>query len=271
MEYQAPAARRMCSWRRPRMHWWPSWWKRSGRGRKSPWEGTHTGRAQRGGRKRYPGAIASALRAEFNDPDKVTFASWIAAGRPRSGRSETGFPISARTGAAARLRARLSVGAAVALAGMGALMRSRSWATAISHGRHRHLDRPCAIASRCGKLIDNNRSYFNDELHQENVAKARGRDVEEPLDQVLAHGRPDARHRPACLGRARSGSAVHSADVAPALERGVRVLKEGGVCVIDFHVDPGEERQAGASVGQRKTGGLGDQLSRDQGLERSNA
>jgi hypothetical protein len=50
------------------------------------------------------------------------------------------------------------------------------------------------------------------------------------------------------------GPVIAAEGVAPALERGVRVLKEGGVCVIDFHVDPGEERQAGASVGQRKTG-----------------
>ena len=33
------------------------------------------------------------------------------------------------------------------------------------------------------------------------------------------------------------------------------VLASGGVCVIDFHITPGEERQAGASIGQRATGG----------------
>jgi thiamine pyrophosphate-dependent acetolactate synthase large subunit-like protein len=50
------------------------------------------------------------------------------------------------------------------------------------------------------------------------------------------------------------GPVTKASDVAPALEEGVGVLKQGGVCVIDFHVDPSEERVSGASVGQRKTG-----------------
>jgi len=50
------------------------------------------------------------------------------------------------------------------------------------------------------------------------------------------------------------GPIISAEDVAPALEKGVGVLKQGGVCVIDFHVNPNEERQSNASVGQRKTG-----------------
>jgi thiamine pyrophosphate-dependent acetolactate synthase large subunit-like protein len=49
------------------------------------------------------------------------------------------------------------------------------------------------------------------------------------------------------------GPVTKAADVAAALEQGVSVLKQGGVCVIDLHVDPSEERISGASVGQRKT------------------
>ena len=43
-------------------------------------------------------------------------------------------------------------------------------------------------------LIDNNRSYFNDELHQENVAKQRGR---EPANRWigLRMDDPMRRHR----------------------------------------------------------------------------
>ena len=40
--------------------------------------------------------------------------------------------------------------------------------------------------------------------------------------------------------------------VVPA--EGVGVLKSGGVCVIDFHVNPGEDRRSATSVGQRKAG-----------------
>src|SRR4029077_10885702 len=44
------------------------------------------------------------------------------------------------------------------------------------------------------------------------------------------------------------------ADVAPAMARGVDVLKKGGVCVIDLHVDPPSERQASHALGHRATG-----------------
>ena len=68
-------------------------------------------------------------------------------------------------------------------------------------------------------------------------------------ERALKAGAPRA-----SIVRTGIGPVMSAQDVAPALERGVRALKEGGVCVIDFHVDPGEERQSGASVGQRKTG-----------------
>jgi hypothetical protein len=35
---------------------------------------------------------------------------------------------------------------------------------------------------------------------------------------------------------------------------GVTILKQGGVCVIDFHVDPSEARVASSSAASRKTG-----------------
>ena len=104
-------------------------------------------------------------------------------------------------------------------------------------------------------LIDNNRSYFNDELHQENVAKARGREVKNRwIGLRMEDPMPDIAMLARAQGAVGIGPVVSAEDVAPALEQGVGVLKQGGVCVIDFHVDPSEERQASASVGQRKTG-----------------
>jgi thiamine pyrophosphate-dependent acetolactate synthase large subunit-like protein len=50
------------------------------------------------------------------------------------------------------------------------------------------------------------------------------------------------------------GPVTKAAEVRPALKTGVGVLMQGGVCVIDFHVDPNEERKAGTSAGQRATG-----------------
>jgi thiamine pyrophosphate-dependent acetolactate synthase large subunit-like protein len=198
--------------------------------------------------------IAAALRSAFNDPEKVTFSllnrGWPADIWPFTNAlsylgKDGGGGLGSGPG--------LSVGAAVALERMGrhavSVLGDGDFcmgATAIwTAVRHRI---PMLI------LIDNNRSYFNDELHQENVAKQRGREVrnrwiglrmEDPMPDIatLARGQ----------GAVGIGPVTRGEDVAAALEQGVGVLKQGGVCVIDFHVDPGENRTSAASVGQRKT------------------
>lgn len=198
--------------------------------------------------------IASTLRSAFNDPEKVTF-SLLNRGFPvdiwplRHHLSYLGKDGGGGLGSGPGL----SVGAAVALERMGRYAVSVlgdgdfcMGATAIwTAVRHRI---PMLI------LIDNNRSYLNDELHQENVAKARGREVrnrwiglrmEDPMPDIatLAKGQ----------GATGIGPITKASDVAGAMEEGVAVLKQGGVCIIDFHVDPSEERTSTASVGQRKT------------------
>ena len=48
------------------------------------------------------------------------------------------------------------------------------------------------------------------------------------------------------------GQVIRAAqDVKPAIDEGVAVLKSGGVCLIDLHIDPGQERTAHSSVGRR--------------------
>jgi thiamine pyrophosphate-dependent acetolactate synthase large subunit-like protein len=199
--------------------------------------------------------IALSLRAGFNDPDKVTFAllnrGWPSAIWPfRCGLAYLGKDGGGGLGSGPGL----SVGAAVALQAMGRYAVSVlgdgdfcMGATAIWTAVHHRI--PLLV------LIDNNRSYFNDELHQDNVARARGRNpqnrwiglrLEDPLPDIatLARGQ----------GAVGIGPVRSSAEVAPAIEQGVGVLKQGGVCVIDFHVDPGEERLSAATAGSRKTG-----------------
>jgi thiamine pyrophosphate-dependent acetolactate synthase large subunit-like protein len=227
-----------------------------GPGRKSPWkERTPFKRKEADGSAVTLELIASALRSEFNDPDKVTFSllnrGWPADIWPfRSGLAYLGKDGGGGLGSGPGL----SVGAAVALAGMGRYAVSVlgdgdfcMGATAIwTAVRHRI---PMLV------LIDNNRSYFNDELHQETIAKARGREVKNRwIGLRMEDPMPDIAMLARAQGAVGIGPIMSAEDVAPALERGVGVLKQGGVCVIDFHVDPSEERQAAASVGQRKTG-----------------
>jgi thiamine pyrophosphate-dependent acetolactate synthase large subunit-like protein len=198
--------------------------------------------------------VAAALRAEFNDPDKVTLCL-LNRGFPsdiwpfKSGLTYLGKDGGGGLGSGPGL----SVGSALALHDMGRYAVSVlgdgdfcMGATAIwTAVRHRI---PLLI------LIDNNRSYFNDELHQDNVARKRGREpanrwiglrMEDPL--------PNISKMAEAQGAVGIGPITKSADVRAAIEKGVGILKQGGVCVIDFHVDPSEERIASSSSAGRKT------------------
>ncbi len=198
--------------------------------------------------------VASALRAEFNDPDKVTLCL-LNRGFPshiwpfRNGLAYLGKDGGGGLGSGPGL----SVGSALALHDMGRYAVSVlgdgdfcMGATAIwTAVRHRI---PLLI------LIDNNRSYFNDELHQDNVARRRGREpanrwiglrMEDPL--------PDIAKMAEAQGAVGLGPITKSSDVRAAIEKGVGILKQGGVCVIDFHVDPSEDRIASSSSAGRKT------------------
>jgi thiamine pyrophosphate-dependent acetolactate synthase large subunit-like protein len=105
-------------------------------------------------------------------------------------------------------------------------------------------------------LINNNRSYFNDELHQETIAQTRGREPKNRwIGQRLSDPEPSIAKLAEAQGAVGIGPITRAGDVKAAIEQGVDVLKSGGVGVIDFHITPGEERQAGTSIGQRATGG----------------
>jgi thiamine pyrophosphate-dependent acetolactate synthase large subunit-like protein len=96
----------------------------------------------------------------------------------------------------------------------------------------------------CLMVVCNNRSYFNDELHQEKVAVARGRPpenrwigqrIDEPDIDIAAMGRAQ--------GAVAIGPVKRPDEVQAALEEGVKVVREGGVCVIDMRVEPGYDNE----------------------------
>jgi thiamine pyrophosphate-dependent acetolactate synthase large subunit-like protein len=199
--------------------------------------------------------IASALRDNFEDPELVTF-SLLNRGWPvdiwpfKHPLSYLGKDGGGGLGSGPGV----SVGAAVQLQKMGRFAVSVlgdgdfcMGATAIwTAVRHRV---PMLV------LIDNNRSYFNDELHQENVAKARGRNESNRwIGLRLEDPPPNIAKLTEGLGAVGIGPVTNPDRVAGAVAEGVGVLKSGGVCVIDFHVDHGEERRTSASVSGRKTG-----------------
>jgi len=104
-------------------------------------------------------------------------------------------------------------------------------------------------------LINNNRSYFNDELHQETVARKRGREPSNRwIGQRLSDPDPDLAKLAEAQGAVGIGPVKSAGDVDAAIRKGLDVLRSGGVCVIDLHIDPGEERHVTAALGQRATG-----------------
>jgi thiamine pyrophosphate-dependent acetolactate synthase large subunit-like protein len=92
----------------------------------------------------------------------------------------------------------------------------------------------------CLMIVCNNRSYYNDELHQERVAVARGRPPEnrwigqritEPDIDIAAMARAQGAH---ALGPITTLQDMHSA-----VKQGVEAVRTGKVCVIDARVMPG--------------------------------
>jgi len=97
-----------------------------------------------------------------------------------------------------------------------------------------HYKIPCLF------VICNNRSFFNDELHQERVAKERSRPVEnrwigmrigDPDIDLAAMGRS--------MGAVGIGPVTRPADVQPAIDKGIETVQKGGVAVVDARVLPG--------------------------------
>ena len=102
-------------------------------------------------------------------------------------------------------------------------------------------------------VINNNRSYFNDELHQETVAKRRDRVLGNRwIGQRISDPDVDLAKFAEAQGAVGIGPITNPADLGPAMKRGAEILAAGGVCLIDVHVTPGEERGA-ATTGHRAT------------------
>jgi len=137
----------------------------------------------------------------------------------------------------------IAVGAALALKGSGRLpigvlgdgdflmANTAVWTAA-------HYQIPCLI------VVCNNRSFFNDELHQERVAKERSRPVENRWIGMRI-GDPDIDL--AGLARAQGavgiGPVTRPADLQPAIDKGIETVRNGGVCLVDARVLPGYDAE----------------------------
>ena len=96
----------------------------------------------------------------------------------------------------------------------------------------------------CLMIICNNRSYFNDERHQERVAVARGRPAENRwIGQRIGDPDIDLAAMARAQGAVAIGPVTQAADMQPAIEKGLATVQAGGVCVIDMRVEPGYDAE----------------------------
>jgi thiamine pyrophosphate-dependent acetolactate synthase large subunit-like protein len=89
-------------------------------------------------------------------------------------------------------------------------------------------------------VVCNNRSFFNDELHQERVAKDRSRPVENRwIGQRIGDPEPDLAAIARGQGLVGIGPVKTPKELASALEEAVARVKSGECVVVDVHVTPG--------------------------------
>lgn len=133
----------------------------------------------------------------------------------------------------------ITIGAALALKGSGripiGLMGDGNFLmgnTAVWTATHYQI--PCLM------IVCNNRSFFNDERHQGHVAEHRGRPPENRwIGQKINDPDIDIAAIARSQGAEGIGPVTTMAEMQPAIERGMAIVKAGGVCVIDARVLPG--------------------------------
>jgi thiamine pyrophosphate-dependent acetolactate synthase large subunit-like protein len=138
----------------------------------------------------------------------------------------------------------LTVGAALALKGSGRMVVGivgdgdfLMGNTALWTATHYRL--PCLF------LVANNRSFYNDELHQERVAKTRGRPVENKwIGQRIDEPDIDLAMMARAQGAVGIGPVRELSQLRSSVEEGIKKVQAGEVCVVDVRVMPGYDSAA---------------------------
>jgi thiamine pyrophosphate-dependent acetolactate synthase large subunit-like protein len=105
-------------------------------------------------------------------------------------------------------------------------------------------------------VIANNRSFFNDELHQERVARERGRPVENRwIGQAIRDPDIDLAAMARAQGCTGIGPVQEPRKLVSALTEAVASVRAGNVCVVDVRVAAGYDPGATSSIMQRSASG----------------
>jgi len=89
-------------------------------------------------------------------------------------------------------------------------------------------------------VVANNRSFFNDELHQERVARMRNRPVENRwVGQRISEPDIDLASMARAQGAIGFGPITAIGDLAAAFDKAIAAVESGAVAVVDVRVEPG--------------------------------
>ncbi|RZJ07159.1 MAG: thiamine pyrophosphate-binding protein, partial [Haliea sp.] len=89
-------------------------------------------------------------------------------------------------------------------------------------------------------VVCNNRSFFNDELHQERMARQRNRPVENRwIGQRIANPEPDLASMARAQGLTGYGPIEDAAELERVLREAIEAVKQGATVVIDAVVQTG--------------------------------
>jgi thiamine pyrophosphate-dependent acetolactate synthase large subunit-like protein len=92
----------------------------------------------------------------------------------------------------------------------------------------------------CLMIVCNNRSFFNDERHQQHIAEMRGRPPENRwIGQRVGDPDIDIAAMARSMGAVGIGPVDKPDEIGPALKLAIEAVEKGGVCVVDARVEPG--------------------------------
>ena len=100
-------------------------------------------------------------------------------------------------------------------------------------------------------VVANNRSFYNDEVHQERMARQRGRPVENKwIGQRLADPEIDIAGLARAQGAQGFGPITDGSALVAAFEAAVAAVDAGAVAVVDVRVEPGYTPAMATAVGR---------------------
>ncbi len=103
-------------------------------------------------------------------------------------------------------------------------------------------------------IVCNNRSYYNDEVHQEKVAVTRSRPVEnKAIGQAISGPDIDLAAMARAQGLAAIGPVDTQADLVEAVKTAIGLFRNGSAVLVDARVEP--EYSEAMSKGMTETGG----------------